>query len=249
MRLTCVVDVSGDGYLDGVDFDKLTPSQQESLVKTIGPRSGYRLESHCPGEMPEVFFGKTVPSVEEAKALGEKHWLPAGRSFQWEPPTEGEKAQLRGIICVLRIGELSAVPEVRDRWQLWYKDLFDRQCPAEMESEGEGLVRGLTELWLRHLAEGVHGLSRFTLACKNPLQYVEIARPERDAMLTLRRWVFRVDDPDATVDRKTVDFYVLDSLVAAHARLILGGHTVQPIVHLARTAPDVSDFVLALTAL
>ena len=46
-------------------------------------------------------------------------------------------------------------PAPRAAWELWYQDLFDRECPRQVEVRGQGLVQGLAELWARHLFETV----------------------------------------------------------------------------------------------
>lgn len=38
-------------------------------------------------------------------------------------------------------------------WQVWSEDTFDREAPRRVKVEGEGLEKGLVELWVRHLSE------------------------------------------------------------------------------------------------
>jgi hypothetical protein len=125
-----------------------------------------------------------------------------------------------------------------DTWELWHQDLFDRECAPSVEVRGEGLVEGLMELWARFLQEGIDGFSHFTLSYKDHPR-IDI-RGGKDGLRALRGWVFRGESPDASV---------LRTLAAAHAKLVLSGRTSEPLVREALSAPDCSDFVLALSTL
>ena len=59
-------------------------------------------------------------------------------------------------------------PRPNARWEVIYRDMFDRSDPARAEVTGRGLVPGLIELWARFLFETVQsgssrGFSEFTL--------------------------------------------------------------------------------------
>lgn len=134
-------------------------------------------------------------------------------------------------------------------WKLIYKDLFEMSSPAEVEAQGKGLIAGLKDLWLSHLATGVHGLSRFTLNCQTPPRQFEITSADREILLTLRRWLYRESDEYQPVNRETVDGHLLQTMATTHARLILSGKPIDPILHLALTAPNIFDFTCALETL
>ena len=40
-------------------------------------------------------------------------------------------------------------------WELIYRDTFDRECPPHAEKKGRGLRKGLYDLWLYTLSEGI----------------------------------------------------------------------------------------------
>jgi hypothetical protein len=42
-------------------------------------------------------------------------------------------------------------------WEVWYRDTFDRECPAKVEVRGKALADGLAELWARYLTDTVEG--------------------------------------------------------------------------------------------
>jgi hypothetical protein len=231
------------------------------IVEVDRARSGkkYRIEQHfTDASKPGLIRCQPVLSMEQAKQQGERLWLTdsfrASLQFGmamadrvcWSEPTEAEISSITGVIWVLRAAEPGSAPVANDGWKLWYKDLFDLECPAELEVSGEGLERGLVELWMRHLNEGVNGLSRFSLAWRGQVRHIELEGRDMDAMQWLRRWIFHLTGKDEPVERKKADIYCLVALAACHARLIRKGETIEPILQFARIAPDISDFVLAL---
>ena len=71
-------------------------------------------------------------------------------------------------------------------WEVWYQDLFDRECPRQVEVSGRGLAAGLSELWARHLFEtvgvdGQKGFSRFNLWWKQPKKSVMVFRGPQES--------------------------------------------------------------------
>jgi hypothetical protein len=46
-------------------------------------------------------------------------------------------------------------PHEKTRWELWSRDLFDRETPPRRDREGEGIVPGLAALWERAIREGI----------------------------------------------------------------------------------------------
>jgi hypothetical protein len=49
----------------------------------------------------------------------------------------------------------AAQPAPDASWQLWHRDVFDRECPANIDAEGEDLLAGLQALWTSYLRSGV----------------------------------------------------------------------------------------------
>lgn len=238
MSFVCIVDVTRAATF-GEAFEQMPAAAQAFVLERFGPRTGYRVEQHFPDEMPGCIMGKPVSTLEEAKTQAEKRYSKQGERVYWGQPTAEENAQAAGIVCVLRA----------ETWELWHKDLFDLTSAAEIQATGTGLMDGLTELWASYLDEGVHGLSRFSLSCLGQQQEIEVAGGDLESMYTLRRWIYGVKDRYQQVDRKAANASVLGSLAATHAKLILTGRPLTPILDLARTATDVSDFVLGLSAL
>ncbi len=99
-------------------------------------------------------------------------------------------------------------------WQVWYQDVFDREAPRRVETEGRGLVEGLMALWWLHLWEGVDEagrstFSRFNLWLVAPGRSVRLAdSPEGAARL--RAWVF--------AGGEAPDRALLAQVARAHAR-------------------------------
>lgn len=246
MSIICVVDAARGEPYGSLEFERLDATAQAFLVDRLGAQTGYRAEQHFPDHAPGILAGKALPTLDEAKAQAENMRKEKGGRFYWDQPTNFENALIKGIVCVLRIGE---PPGPDEPWQLWYKDLFDLDSPAEMVVKGEGLVGGLTELWARYLEEGIRGLSRFTLLYRSQAQQIEIAGRHIEAAHTVRRWVFGTKEAHQHVDRRAANAHLLKSLATSHAKLILTGRPMDPILDLAFSAPDSSDFALGLAAL
>jgi hypothetical protein len=142
-------------------------------------------------------------------------------------------------------------PTPEAEWQLWYRDLFDRECPPAVELRGRGLVVGLTELWARHLFETVRpngslGFSRFNLWTKPRSIAID---GDRAGAARLRSWVFG----DKTESRRGYiaegNAALLGQIAAAHARLIAAGDSAEPILAVAASAADRADFEVRLAGL
>ena len=98
------------------------------------------------------------------------------------------------------------IPDASTAWQLWHSDTFDRDSPPSLQASGEDIRRGLYELWLCTLREGIqqNGSASFsyfyltwgnTAACRVDV-YVE---PFGNApLMKLRRWArLTEEDPEA----------------------------------------------------
>lgn len=132
-------------------------------------------------------------------------------------------------------------PDVK--WQVWYEDTFDRDCPRRVEASGRGLAQGLTELWARYLRETVQanssrGFARFNLWWAS--RSIQIDGDWQGAV-RLRRWVFaEVHTHRGYVE--SGDTRLLFQIAAAHARLVLDGQSSKPILSTAAAAADRQDF-------
>jgi hypothetical protein len=129
-----------------------------------------------------------------------------------------------------------------------YRDIFDRECPPKVDVHGHGLVKGLMELWARHLFEGLEGFSRFDLLWKEEKKRIEISGDGK-AAARLRTWMFGTKK---TADRGYVaesEINLLEAVAIVHAKLIVGGKTSEPILGKAATAVDRQDFETQLSTL
>ena len=131
-------------------------------------------------------------------------------------------------------------------WEVWYQDMFDRDCPRQVEAAGRGLAAGLTELWARHLfetvqADGSEGFSRFDLWWKQRQESVSLVGPW-EGMVRLRKWIFgdrRYTDQGyvAAGDRA-----LLMQVARAHAGLLLVGQTSEKIAAAAARCTNRREF-------
>jgi hypothetical protein len=131
-------------------------------------------------------------------------------------------------------------PAPEAEWQVWYQDMFDRECPRRVETSGRGLVKGLTELWTRHLREtvrpdGKKGFSRFNLWWTP--RSVDIVGNWEGAV-RLRGWISGQGNRS-----------LLNKVVAVHAHLIVAGQSSEPILETAVAAADRRDFEARLVRL
>ena len=119
-------------------------------------------------------------------------------------------------------------------WELWYQDLFDRDCPRKVEASGQGLVQGLAELWARHLfetvqADGQKGFSRFNLWWRQQQKSVEI-NGDWQGMVRLRWWVFGNKRTASCGYLDDGDRELLRDVALAHSYLTMVGQTSEPIL-------------------
>ncbi|MFC1852754.1 hypothetical protein ACFL27_21355 [candidate division CSSED10-310 bacterium] len=133
-------------------------------------------------------------------------------------------------------------------WQVWYQDTFDRECPRQVEVEGVGLVKGLTELWARHLhgtirPDGQKGFSLFNLWCPQNHQDIEIIGAMA-GQVQLRQWIFGQNK-----SRGEGDYSLLSLVATVHGSLIHNGQNSEPILALVRNSNSLQDFKKRLSAL
>jgi len=128
-----------------------------------------------------------------------------------------------------------------DDWELWYRDTFDLDASPSVDVRGRGLAQGLTELWARHLFEGVDGFSRFWLCRTDSSATIEIDGDVAGAR-RVRAWVFGAK---TTAERGYVgeaDPVLLPALVAAHLALMRAGESTAGILARAAAADDRDAF-------
>ena len=135
-------------------------------------------------------------------------------------------------------------PAPEAEWEVWYRDTFDRETPPSVDVRGLGLVKGLTELWARHLFETVRpgggtGFSRFHLRWQDG--YAQIAS-DRTGAARLREWVFGDKEHSRRGYVQEGDARLLARIANAHAHLILAGQSGEQILSLAASAEDRRDF-------
>jgi hypothetical protein len=130
------------------------------------------------------------------------------------------------------------VAEGNAEWQIWHQDTFDRESPRRVELQGRGLVKGLAELWLRHLtetlrADGGSSFSRFNLWWQPRGLSIRIVGAE-EGLLRLRGWIV---GKGGRVDRQ-----LLNAVARAHAQRVRAGGTSAPLVDAALASRDAADF-------
>lgn len=137
-------------------------------------------------------------------------------------------------------------PAPEAEWQVWYQDTFDRECPRQVKVAGRGLVRGLSELWARHLfetvqANGQKGFSRFNLWWKQKGQSIEVVG-EWEGATRLRAWVFgEKQRPDKGYVQEG-DEKLLSKVATTHASLALAGQTSEVILTAAKMSVSQENF-------
>jgi len=142
-------------------------------------------------------------------------------------------------------------PAPKVEWELWYRDTFDRETPPSVDVRGRGLVKGLTELWARHLFETVRpgggsGFSRFHLRMGNHL--VHIAGDPQGAV-RLREWVFGQKEHGRRGYVQEGDGRFLAQIASIHAQLLAADQSSEPILSLAASTADRHEFEARLSGL
>lgn len=130
-------------------------------------------------------------------------------------------------------------------WEVWYRDTFDLECPPSIDASGRGLVKGLVELWARHLFEtvrpdGNRGFSRFHLRWAGT-RAIAIEGDWQGAT-RLRQWVFGSKTHSRKGYVNEGDGRLLEQIAVTHARLILADQPDEQILAAAASAIDRKDF-------
>ena len=136
-------------------------------------------------------------------------------------------------------------------WEIWSSDLFDRDARPLVETNGEGLARGLSELWLRHLDETVQangslGLTRFHLGWERG--QVHIHGNTRGG-LRLKQWLIPAGplSSEDYLDQETAA--PLLRLGRMHLRVLDHPDAAQLLLEAAATADDFASFGSVFEAL
>jgi hypothetical protein len=140
-------------------------------------------------------------------------------------------------------------PDPEARWEVWYRDTFDRECPPRMDVRGRGLVEGLMELWARYLFEtvrpgGGQGFSRFHL------RYGEVGIDivgMWEGAARLREWILGEKVHARKGYVAEADLPLLRQVASAHAHLVTAGQTCEPILAAAAGAADRRAFETRLS--
>jgi len=145
------------------------------------------------------------------------------------------------------------IPLQDSRWQLWYQDLFDPETPRQLESQGQGLEKGLIALWLHHLRDSVMRNGQPGFALFN-LWFMEEKRSIRiqscgTGMAKLKQWVLQPDpvfDPSASGKPNQ---QLLEKIVQAHCQLIAQGLEEEEICQMAAQSQTQEAFVESLSCI
>lgn len=139
------------------------------------------------------------------------------------------------------------------QWELWYQDKFDIASPRQMELAGRGLVKGLVELWARHLYETVQpngflGFSSFNLWLRQQRSSIEIIG-EAAGQVKIRKWVFGERQLSNSKHLEIADQDLINLTAEIHAKLVMRGQTSEAIVLTAHLLTDREDFIAELKKL
>jgi hypothetical protein len=136
-------------------------------------------------------------------------------------------------------------PAPEAKWELWYRDTFDLECPPSVDASGRGLVTGLMELWSRYLFEtvrpnGSRGFSRFHLRWEGTSAIA--IEGDWQGATRLREWVFGGKEHGRKGYVWEGDVRLLEKIALAHARIIPANQGSEQILTAAACAGDRGDF-------
>ncbi|MFT7643422.1 MAG: hypothetical protein ACI9G1_005187 [Pirellulaceae bacterium] len=143
-------------------------------------------------------------------------------------------------------------------WEVWYRDTFDRECPPKVDVSGVGMVKGLKELWARHLFEtvtvdGILGFSRFHLRCDGQPsdgQPNEVRCVMIDGDLVgaskLRGWMFGDKEISSKGYVGAADSELLTRVAEMHADLVLADRSSSELLQLASRCSNGQEFAKLL---
>lgn len=117
------------------------------------------------------------------------------------------------------------IPDTSTAWQLWHSDRFDPDSSPSVQSRGENILRGLYELWLYTLAEGIldngsASFSYFYLTWGDTVHTradVHVQPFNNLSLVKLRQWA-QLTTPEQ--DRTGTGMAVLQRLAQLHYELL-----------------------------
>lgn len=138
-----------------------------------------------------------------------------------------------------------------EEWAVWYEDTFSRDDPPRIDVKGRGLVKGLAELWARHLFEAVRpdgqrGFSSFHLKWRQGRVYID---GDQQGAKLLRGWMFGKKESSYKGYVAEADPALLKKVANAHAHIIERQQKADQILAIALAAKDSTDFANRLDAL
>lgn len=133
-----------------------------------------------------------------------------------------------------------------EEWEIWLQDNFDPDTPRQVILTGEGLINGLTKLWIWHLYETVQKdgficFSKFNLWIKQPKRSIEVIG-DIAGQKKLRKWLFRNYRGNNVDCRDAVDQNLLGFIVKAHLNLLEEGRTCETIIEQASKSDNRYQF-------
>jgi hypothetical protein len=142
-------------------------------------------------------------------------------------------------------------PDPAADWEVWYRDTFDRECPPQVDVQGQGLAHGLMELWARYLFEeigvgGRGGFSSFHFRWRN--NRINIAGSWQGAT-RLREWVFGTQEHSSKGYIQEGDAELLRRIACTHAHGIQTDPFARAILTAADSAADRERFEAELLVL
>lgn len=125
-------------------------------------------------------------------------------------------------------------------WELWYQDMFDRESRPYVDARGQGFVRGLMELWARHLfetvrADGSKGFSRFHLSWQRGGAAIE---GDWQGATRLRAWIFGDKEHAMKGYVAEAEVSLLEPIARVHAHLLIDRQSAAAILDWAAATDD-----------
>ncbi len=138
-------------------------------------------------------------------------------------------------------------------WDVWYEDLFDRDCDPRIDVRGKGLVKGLMELWARYMFEAVgskgeRGFSRFHLTYNKEPGSIQI-NDNKEGAKTLRTWLFNNKRHCERGYVGEADSELLKIIALTHAKIAGSENASGQIFHIATISKTRDAFIHGLEEL
>lgn len=133
-----------------------------------------------------------------------------------------------------------------EEWEIWHQDNFDPDTPRQVISTGEGLINGLTKLWIWHLYETVQkdgfiSFSKYNLWFKQPKRSIQVIG-DIAGQKKLRKWLFGDEISGISSSKDAVDQHLLDIILKVHLLLLKEGKTSEIIIERASKSDNRYQF-------